>query len=406
MQVLMIGFDHTMIAQKSSVPGDTRERHLKYAEALRQSYPDGRITVIVKTSSVSTLAQPIILSNGLTIYPVPCQRWKFVWDAMRVITPVLKREHFDLVTTQSPFDDGWLGVWLKRRFSIPLNVQMRSSFLDVPFWIKERPVIYRIFNVVGKWVARRANTIRVVSHGEKQRLEDRFPALQGKIFALHPLVNVSTFNKPLQQEEKEHVQCVLQQHGMNGKPFLFFAGRLVRQKNLPTLLHAFALVLQKTSKAALVIAGDGQLRGRLEELARQLGVDNHILWLGNVSLKALRGWYALAQGFVLPSFHEGVPKVLLESYLMGTPVIAAPFVSARELIQNEKTGFVTQSFTDSIELAEKMAYLLNTEDLSKKMAEEGKAHITNYLLPEDVYMTRLIEIWSKTAGVGCETPMV
>jgi glycosyltransferase involved in cell wall biosynthesis len=316
---------------------------------------------------------------------------------MTVVKTVLKREQIDLVTTQSPFDDGLLGVWLKQKFGIPLNVQMRSSFLDLPFWIKERPIIYWVFNVLGKWVSCRADTIRVVSYGEKQRLEEKFPELQGKIVALHPLVNVQTFTQPLQPEEQEQVQCVLQQHGKQGTPFLLFVGRLVPQKNLPTLLQAFALVHRKTENVALVIAGDGFLHKGLKQMAKQLHLDNHIIWLGNRPLKTLRGWYGLARATMLPSFHEGVAKVILESYLMGTPVIATPFVCAKELFQNGETGFVLQSFTNSNELAEKMACLLDSPDLAKEMGKKGKAHITRYLLPEETYMERLLEIWETTA---------
>ncbi len=398
MHVLMISFDHTMVAQKGNIPGDTQERHLKYAAALQQAYPNGQLTILVK-APLSTSSRPVQLSDALTIYPVPCRRLEFLLKARQVAYALCDKRQIDLLTTQSPFDDGLLGVWLKRQTGIPLHVQMRSSFLDLPFWIKERPVIYRIFNRLGKWVSHRADTIRVVSHGEKQRLEERFPYLQGKVFVLHPLVNVERFSQPLQHEKQAQVQHILQQHDMQDRPFLLFVGRLALQKNLPTLLQAFALACRKIRNTALVIAGDGDLREGLQQLARQLQVNANILWLGNVSLQNLRGWYEAARGFVLPSFHEGVPKVLLESYLIGTPVIAAPFVSAKELIQHGETGFVTQAFTDSNELAENMMKFLSAPDLALDMGKKGRAYILQYLLPEDVYMERLIEMWEITADV-------
>lgn len=397
MRILMVGFDHTMVMRADGTPGDTQERHLKYAEALRRSFPDGRITVIVKTP-VASSSQSVTLSEGLSIHPVPCQRWKFVWEASNIFNTRLKQEKFDLITTQSPFDDGWFGIRLKQRFGIPVNVQMRSSFLDLPYWIQERPVMYRGFNNLGKWVSRQANTIRVVCDSEKERLERAFPELRQKIFALHPLVNYQLFTSPLQAREHDAVEKVLQQHDMVNRVILLFVGRLVLQKNIPTLLHALATVVQNTPDVCLVIAGDGPLRQELQHLASQLGLERHLLWLRNLNLQDLRGWYAAARGFVFPSFHEGFGKVIVESYLMETPVIASPFVSAAELIRHGETGFITQSFTDHLELANYMRKLVEDASLSTTMGQLGKACMQQYLLSEEAYMQQLIDIWSKTAS--------
>lgn len=392
----MMSFDDGMLAESGSGPGDTRVRHIKYAEALRQAYPEGRLDILIKVPA-STSDQPSFPSEALGLYPVPCRRALFGYQAFQAAKALLARTGYNLVTTQAPFDDGFVGVRLKQQFQMPLNVQMRTSLLDLKYWIQERPVLYRVFNWLGQWVSHRADTIRVVSHEEKLRLERRFPKLQGKIFALHPLANAGIFDTPAEIDEKTYVHERLKHHNAEGMPFLLFAGRFVLQKNLPTLLRAYAVVRQKMPNAVLVMAGDGPLRGKLQQLSGQLGVNRDILWIGNLSLKQLRGWYAEARGFVLPSFHEGVPKVLLESYLMQTPVVAAPFVSAKELIQDGETGFITSAFADPHELAEKMIRLLADEELARKMGDKGKAHISRYLLPENVYMQQLLEIWERTA---------
>lgn len=396
MKVLMIGFDYTMLAGEPWKPGDTRERHIKYAEALRQRFCNGKICVVLKVP-ISWNPKPKELAEGLVVYPVPCHRLAFPLKALRVLNKLASQERFDVMTTQTPFDDGLLGVWMKKRYGIPLNVQMRSSFLDWSYWIKERPIIYRGFNLLGKWVAHRADTIRVVSHGEKQRLEQRFPNLKGKIVCLHPLVNTQIFEQSLKDDELKQVQAVLNEQGLDWASFFLFVGRLTFQKNLPTLLRAFTLVSFKDPNSSLVIAGDGPLKAKMQEVARRLGIGRRIVWLGNLSLYSLRGWYAAARAVVLPSFHEGFGKVIVESYLMGTPTIVTPFVSAPELVQDGKTGFVTRSFTDPYELADKMTHLLSSPELKKDMGERGRQHVQCYLLDEQTYMERLVEMWEQTA---------
>ena len=391
----MISFDDSILAEEHVRPGDTRQRHSRYADALRQQAPNGHLSVLVKTPAAYS-PQKVELSESLTVYPVPSRRAEFVFKASRLCSTLLEKERFDLVTTQTPFDDGWLGVRLKRRFGIPVNAQMRSSFLDIPYWIQERPVIYRVFNMLGKWVARQADTIRVVCDGEKKRLERAFPDLQQKIFALHPLVNCQIFTSPLQPQERHAVENVLQQQDMANRRLLLFVGRLVLQKNIPTLLHALASVVRNISDVCLAIAGDGPLKQELQQLANQLHLERHVLWLGNLNLQSLRGWYASTRGLILPSFHEGFGKVIVESYFMETPVIVSPFVSAAELIRHDETGFITKSFTDHLELASYMRRLAEDESLSRTMGQRGKIYVQQYLLSEEAYMQRLLEIWKYT----------
>ena len=156
----MISSDWT-IAVRDPEAGDTLERHVRYARALRRRFPDARIDVVVKAPR-SWSPQMREIAEALHVHPVPCARAAFAARALRVSTALAGRERLDVVTTQTPFDDGLVGVWLKRRHGVTLNVQMQSSFLDQPEWIRQRPVVYRLLNALGKWVAQRADTVRVV----------------------------------------------------------------------------------------------------------------------------------------------------------------------------------------------------------------------------------------------------
>ena len=93
----------------------------------------------------------------------------------------------------------------------------------------------------------------------------------------------------------------------------------MKEKNPALLLDALASARLRRPDLALVIAGDGQLRNHLEKRVGDLNIARHVIWLGNVPISDLRGWYANATATVLPSLQEGFGKVIVESYLMGTP---------------------------------------------------------------------------------------
>jgi glycosyltransferase involved in cell wall biosynthesis len=394
----MIGFDSTMVADGRSASGDTRERHVKYATALRRRHPDGEIEVVVRVPR-SGSRRVIDVADGLRVHPVASARPAFVFGALRVAARLSGQRRVDVVTTQTPFDDGLVGVWLKRRFGLALNVQMHSSFLDMPWWIRERPGVYPSFNRLGKWVARRADTVRVVSYGEKARLERAFPHLRGKLVCLPVLVNRAVFEEPIHFDELEEARVLLRQRRLQAAPLLLFVGRLVPGKNIATLLRAFALANRAVPEAALAIAGDGPLRGDLERLAASLGAESRVVWLGALPLRSLRAWYASAVGVVLPSFYEGLPVVVMEAYLMGRPVLATPFVSARELV-SEGTGFIAPDFHDVVWMAERMTFLLQHPEEARVMGQRGRTHVGAYLLSEEEHLDRLIGLWRDTLAMA------
>jgi glycosyltransferase involved in cell wall biosynthesis len=303
-----------------------------------------------------------------------------------------------VVTTQTPFDDGLIGVWLKRRYRVALNVQMRSSFLDHSGWARERPVVRGAFNRLGKWVAARADTVRVVSRAEHRRLAERFPHLEDRLVWLHPLIDRGTFEAPVRREELAAAETVLRARGLgNGLPVLLFVGRFSREKNVAVILQAFALAQGRGPEAALVLAGDGPLRATLERQASALGIGQRVVWLGPVGLDALRPWYGSATGLLLPSSYEGFPRAVVEAYLMGTPAVVTPFVSARELVRDGETGFVAPDFGDPAWLGDRMEYLLRHPEEARAMGRRGRAHIESSLLPEREYLDRLVGVWEDTA---------
>jgi glycosyltransferase involved in cell wall biosynthesis len=390
----MIGLDPTILGRGTG-PGDTRERHVKYAAALRRHVPGGRLDVIVRVPR-SWSGGATEIADGLVVHPVPCARAGFAPGALRACAMLTARDRPDVVTTQTPFDDGLVGAWLKRRCRAALNVQMHSSFLDSPQWMRHRPLVYRAFNRLGKWVAGQADTIRVVSRGEQRRLEQCLPWLKQKLVFLHELVDRATFEAPMRPEEQSAAELVLRTHGLAGFPLLLFVGRLSWEKNVAMLLEAFARAAGRVPGSALIVAGDGPLRASLERRAGALGLARRVVWLGVVPLPALRPWFAAAAGLLLPSAYEGFRKVVVESYLMGTPAIVTPFVSAAELVCDGETGFVAPDFHGVPWLGERMAYLLGHPEEARAMGQRGRTHVQSYLLPEREYMDRLVGIWQDT----------
>jgi len=118
------------------------------------------------------------------------------------------------------------------------------------------------------------------------------------------------------------------------------AGRLSKVKGFDTLLYAFKSVLEKNENFFLHIIGrDGGEREFLENLARELDIDNRVKFWGFQKNPYI--FYHYADIYVLSSIREGLPNTVLENIYLKKPIIATRCISImEELIENGVNGFL------------------------------------------------------------------
>lgn len=119
-------------------------------------------------------------------------------------------------------------------------------------------------------------------------------------------------------------------------PVILGVGRLVEQKDFPTLIRAFEIVKQ-AQPARLVILGSGKDRESLNKLVRELGLEKDVAFLGFTQNPY--AYMAKAAVFVLSSIEEGLPTVIIEAMAVGTPVVSTDCKSGpNEILDNGKYG--------------------------------------------------------------------
>ena len=122
------------------------------------------------------------------------------------------------------------------------------------------------------------------------------------------------------------------------------AGRLIEKKGLPVTLRAFAVFLGQHPSATLTIAGEGPLLGQLQNLARELNIQNNVSFTSFISQEQLRAIYYASHIFLHPSQtgrdgnQEGIPNSMLEAMASGLPVFATQHGGIPEAIENGVSG--------------------------------------------------------------------
>jgi len=120
-----------------------------------------------------------------------------------------------------------------------------------------------------------------------------------------------------------------------GVPLLVAVGRLIEQKDHPTLLHAFARVHGKHPEARLAILGSGPLESATRALAHELALDDVVVLPGR---QEPGDWLARADVFVHTSRWEGFGIVLLEAMLASLPIVATSVSAVPEVVADGETG--------------------------------------------------------------------
>lgn len=123
---------------------------------------------------------------------------------------------------------------------------------------------------------------------------------------------------------------------------LLFVGRLAPVKGGRVLLRAVAQLRQIHPDVTLRIIGDGPDRAMLEALSQQLGLSDCVSFLGYQNQDAVAQALLETDLFVLPSFAEGVPVVLMEAMASGVPVVTTRIAGVPELVEHGEMGWLVQ----------------------------------------------------------------
>lgn len=159
------------------------------------------------------------------------------------------------------------------------------------------------------------------------------------------------------------------------KPFKFISvGRLIQSKGHEVLIHAFAHEVLRGIEVELTLVGDGPERARLQELVRKYDLEMKIRLLGEQ--ENIPELLSHSNGFLFPSYHEGLGGSLIEAMMMGLPIICSDIAVFQELIQHNESGLKAK-VGDAEDWARKIALLVTDNPLAIRLGVNAKHTATD-----------------------------
>ncbi len=173
------------------------------------------------------------------------------------------------------------------------------------------------------------------------------------------------------------------------RPSLLFVGSLSGPKNVPGLAEAWRLAAPRVQQARLRIVGDGPERAVVEALVRDL--PDQTSWEARLAPEAVAAALDAATALVLPSLTEGLPRVAVEAFARGRPVVATRAGGIPDIVEDGVSGLLVAP-RDARALADALVRVLADAALAERLAEGARTAAPRWLSTPEEFARRMREL--------------
>lgn len=359
---------------------------------LRRHYPEDRHVLIVPgattacertdLATVHTIRSPLVSRTS---------RYRMLLH-LNQVERILEAEKPDIIESGDPYQMAWKAIFSGRALGIPVVGFYHSHFPEA--YIRS---VAKYFGKIALQITTDAAE-RYVRHlyNRFQRTLVPSPALAALLtdWGVDNACNIdlgvdtSVFRPlPAQAAQNERLALAQELSFPPDKVLLMYAGRLAPEKNVRTLLDAFALLHQQhPARFHLLMVGDGTLRGYLRRLQDRTGAVSWTPYCNDAS--QLARYYRAADLFVHPSINETFGLVTLESQACGTPVVGIRGSYMDRIIFTDQAHWASQNTAEALCQA---IYRLANQDLRE--AGQSAANTVRNRYSWDTVFTHLRGIY-------------
>lgn len=241
----------------------------------------------------------------------------------------------------------------------------------------------RCFAPVVSFSINQSDGVTAVSEQLRQQTFEQLK-IQREIEVIYNFIDFSRFSRT----NKEHFRKAI---APEGEKIIVHTSNFRKVKRIEDAIQAFNIIQQQIP-AKLLLVGDGPERPRLERMARELGLYEHVRFLGKQD--AIEEILAIADLFIIPSENESFGLAALEAMACEVPVISSNAGGLPEVNIEGVTGFLAD-VGDYATMAEKSLYLLQDEALlatfRKNAYDQARQFDINLILPQyEAYYEKVV----------------
>lgn len=180
------------------------------------------------------------------------------------------------------------------------------------------------------------------------------------------------------------------------KRIILYVGRLSHEKGIHYLLEAVHSVRKTIPGVELHLVGDGPFKEQLIQLARQLQMEEQVIFHGWVDQPNLPLYYSAADVTVLPSLSEGLPRTMLEALACGSPFIGTRITGIVDHVRHGETGLLVNP-RDIAALANQVLLLLQDVSLRQEIGTRAMEYVSQQLAWRVIVHRMRTEVYQRFA---------
>ncbi|MFC1821836.1 glycosyltransferase family 4 protein [Thermodesulfobacteriota bacterium] len=318
--------------------------------------PGGRLISLVRDHHMT-----VRTINGLV---QPLHPLKDLLALLRLIR-LMKKQTYQIVHTHNS-KAGFTGRLAARLAAVPVIVHTVHGFA---FHDQEPPWRQALFRNLERIATRWCDQMIFISQplidwALTERIAD-----QDQIVKIYSGLELEKFT-PVKSDLKKKLRT--KWHIGQNDPVVGIVSKLWEGKGHSQLIEAFREIKRDVGNAKLVIVGEGYLQEKLLKQIDRLSLRDDVLFTGfQMDIREILGTFDVA---VLPSFFEGMGRVLLEAMAMEKPVVASDVGGIPDLVKDGINGYLVPP-GNVRELAGAIKKLLLDKRLARKMGQEGRRRI-------------------------------
>lgn len=286
--------------------------------------------------------------DKVKVFPLEI-KGKLDFKAAKALQKIVEEEKIDLIDVQAS-KDRYIAAWSKWFYGVKIPI----------VYTRRQDPKSSLGALQRKFYVKSTEKIIVISQGLKEIFVRKgYP--ENHLHIIHNGIPEKRF----EQWSEKQMQEFRSQFGLTEKDIVI--GSVSRMKEQDQIIRAVKLLNRPEIK--LLFAGID--KGSLDAIIQEVDLTNEVIYAGMVPNEKVLNIYRLLDLNILASTMDGFGLVLVEAMAMGCPVIGTRFGGIKDVIQNEKNGFLFEN-NNIEELADKIRQVIEDKALKNRFIEAGK----------------------------------
>ena len=373
MKILMISSDRKIFEENSAV----RQRIVEYGKMVKN------IHIIILSKNMNF--EKRLIGANIFLYPTNSKnKFFYIFDAIRIGRGLVDKNKLEkdrwLVTTQDPFEIGFIGWFIAKTKGVRLQLQIHTDFMSSYFKIF---FLNKIRSLLAMFLITQADCVRVVSERIRNSILKSGFKKGEKISILPIFIDVDKI-------KETELTFSLKDRYRQFDFIILTASRLEKEKNVFLMIEIMREIVKKYPKTGLIIIGEGSEKKSLRKLVLKNKLERNIIFEN--WQKDLVSYYKSADLFLATSNYEGYGMTLLEASISGCPVLTSDVGLVGDILKNKSIAICKVGNKKCF--VNKLEEILNDKNILLTMSENAKRDVNERVISDrQKYLADFKENW-------------